>query len=348
MKKSLVHRCFFTTLILALFLLSTSIFSAESVMASSDVIKWRCQVNWPPASQSYAKSGQAVCKEIERRTNGRLVVELYTPGALVPEKELFPAVKRGMIQIGVTASGYYRDQVPLANISGLPMNFRDIWECTYFYQELGFEQMMRESLAKHGIYYSTDRVNPTQLALKKPIRKMEDFKGLKVRSYGVLHEFFNSLGAASSYIPGVEIYTSLASGIVDGAHWAAATGNDNLGFYDICKYHLDLNLNIGGHEGWLVNQEAMNKLPKDLQEILISVLADHFWKRTNQFTIQDKFTLNNISKDKGVTILNFSPEEYTKMQQTAVKLWDVEAKKSPDSAKAVEILKSFMKDLGHL
>jgi len=314
--------------------------------AADEVIKWRCQVHWPAASVSYKDSLLVVVDRLKKRTNGRFIIEPYAAGSLVPPKEIFNAVKRGMIPIGITSSAYPRAQVPLMNVaSGLPLNFGEVWEAVYFYRWLGFEQMLRDECAKHGLYYATDKVYPTELSLKKEVLTFEDFKGLKLRSSGILQVYLTSIGAAASYIPGAEIYAALASGVVEGAHWGAVQGSNSMGFYDVNKYHLKPCLNIAGTDIWLVNQKALAKLPQDIQKILLATLDEHFFLRTNQYIYLEDVALKKVEKEKGVKVLTLPPKEYAKMQAAAMKIWDDVAQKGPACAKAVQMLKDFNKSL---
>ncbi|HUU81649.1 MAG TPA: TRAP transporter substrate-binding protein DctP [Acidobacteriota bacterium] len=347
MKKSKRISGFVSVCMALLFFVGIFVISDKPAMAAGDVIKWKCQVHWPAASVSYKDSLLVVIERLKERTNGRLIIEPYAAGALVPSKEIFNAVKRGMIEIAITSSAYPRDQVPLMNVaSGLPLNFGNVWEAVYFHRWLGFEQMMKDECAKHGLYYATDKVYPTELSLKKPVRTFEDFKGLKLRSSGILQVFLTSIGAAASYIPGPEIYAALASGVVEGVHWGAVQGSASMGFYEINKYHLRPALNIAATDIWLVNKQALSKVPEDIQKILLATLDEHFFLRTNQYIYLEDKTLAKVQKEKGIELITFPPAEYAKMQAAAYKIWDDVAKKGPACAKAVQMLKDFNKSLG--
>jgi len=319
----------------------------QTALAADTTIKWRCQVHWPTSSSSYRDSLLVVIDRLKKRTNGQLIIEPYAAGALVPYMEIFNAVKRGMVEIAITSSAYPRDQVPLMNVaSGLPLNFGNVWEAVYFHKWLGFEQMMKDECAKHGLYYFTDKVYPTELSLKKPVRKYEDFKGLKLRSSGILQVYLTSLGAAASIIPGGEIYAALSSGVVDGVHWGAVQGSSSMRFYEINKYHLRPALNIAATDIWLVNKEAFGKLPEDIQKTLLATLDEQFFLRTNQYIYLEDTTLAKAQKEQGVELITLPPKEVAKMQQAAWKIWDDVAKKDPQCAKAVQMLKDFNKSLG--
>ena len=98
----------------------------------------------------------AFAEDVKKRTNGRLVIEVFPAGALMPSKEVFPAVKRGTIPIGLASAAYTRSQIPLSNVCyGLPFTLNAPWEVTCFHFWLGFEQMMIDASAKHGVYFAS-------------------------------------------------------------------------------------------------------------------------------------------------------------------------------------------------
>jgi len=320
-----------------------------TALAAEKVYTWKCPAHWPMASSSYKDSLQVVAERVKERTNGRLIIEPYPAAALFPGKENFNAVKRGMVPMAVTSAAYDLAQVPLLNVnSGLPLNFSEVWEAVYFYKWLGFEQMVKDEFAKHGLMYFTDKLYPTELSVKKPVRTFEDFKGLKIRSSGVLQKYLTSIGAAASYIPGGEVYTALASGVIDGAHWGAVQGSLSMKFYEISKYHLRPALNIAATDYWVINKKEFEKLPKDLQEILVKTLEEEFWLRTNQYLYQENISLTKIQKELGVELITLPPADFAKMQVAAMKLWGEIAQTSPECAKAVEMLTDFNRQMGRI
>ena len=321
----------------------------DASWAAEKVIKWKVQSHWPSASPSYKGSLLAIVEKLKARTNGRFILEPFPAGSLVPSKEIANATKRGMFEMGGTSTAYTRALVPMSGIgAGLPYSFRAAWQAFYFYKRVGYEKAMKDAFAKHGLLFFTDKIYPTQLVLKKPVRTMEDFKGLKLRSSGTLQIFFTSIGAAASYLPGAEVYPALASGVVEGAHWGAAQGANKMGFYDVCKYHLMPSFVVAGTDVWVINKKAFDKLPADIQKTLTQTLDEHLWLRSNQYIYQEAKTLARVQKEKGVTVITLPPEEQQKMTRAAIKLWDEEAKKDPGYAEWIEKMKEFLRELGYL
>jgi TRAP-type mannitol/chloroaromatic compound transport system substrate-binding protein len=344
-----MKKIFSGILILALLTISAPGMYITAVEAQN-VTTWRLPAHYPAASVSFKDSVQVVAQVVKERSNGRLILEPYAAGALIPGPEVFNAVKRGMVPIGITSSAYDLAQVPLFNVvAGLPFNFANEWEGVYFHQWLGFEKMVQDELLKnHGVLFFSDKIYTTELSLKKPVRTIEDFKGLKLRSSGILQKYLTSIGAAATMIPGGDIYAGLASGMLDGAHWGAVQGSSSMKFYEVSKYHLRPALNVAATDIWVINKKAFDRLPEDLQQILVSTLEEHFWRRTNQYIYQEALELAKIQKEQNVTLLNMAPEEFAKLQAAALKIWDEVAAMSPECAKAVEMLKEFNRGMGRL
>ncbi|MBU2955039.1 TRAP transporter substrate-binding protein DctP [Marinobacter sp. F3R08] len=317
--------------------------------AAQDTFTWKVQSHWPGSSSSYTDSLGRIKRVLEERTDGRLKLQLYEAGALFKAKETFNAVSRGILEMGTISPSYAQDKVSLAGIaSGLPFAFRNVWEAAYFHQNMGFEQMLRDEAAEHGVYWATDKVYPTEMVVKKPIESWEDFTSLKIRSSGALQSFLTEAGAAASYIPGSELYSALDSGIVDGAHWGAAQGAFSMGLYEVAKYHVQPALNIAGTDVIIVSQKALNKLPEDMQQIVKDALDEQFWVRTNEYQYKERTTLAKAIAEHGVQVNVLPDEVQDKLVATAQGMWDEEGKRSENAKKALDMLKSYLADLGYL
>jgi TRAP-type mannitol/chloroaromatic compound transport system substrate-binding protein len=251
--------------------------------------------------------------------------------------------------MGTISQSYAQDKISLAGIaSGLPFAFRNVWEAAYFHQNLGFEQMLRDEAAEHGVDWATDKVYPTEMVVKKPINSWEDFTRLKIRSSGTLQKFLTEAGAAASYIPGGELYTALDSGVVDGAHWGAAQGASSMGLYEVAKYHVQPGLNIAGTDVIIISQKALDKLPEDMQQIVKQALEEQFWVRTNEYLYKERITLAKAIAEDGVQINTLPDDVQDRLVKTAQSLWDEVGKRSENAQKALEMLKSYLTDLGYL
>ena len=324
-------------------------FALSSTASAQEKITWRLQSHWPSASSSFKDSLGRLQKELTACTKGRMALELHEAGALFPATEIFPAVKRGVIQMGTISPAYLPETISTGGIaSGLPFAFRNVWEAAYFHKQLGFEKMIRDEVAAQGVYYSTDKVYPTEMVVKAPVTSMDDFRKLKIRSSGALQRFLTAGGAAGAYLPGPEIYPALSTGVINGVHWGAAQGANSMGLYEVAKYHVQPALNIAGTDAFVINQKALDGLPPELRKCMIDTLDEQFWMRTNQYLYQERITLAKAMKDKGVKINQLPPDVLDHLTKVAAKQWEEEGKKGPGAQKALAMLKGFLGELGYL
>lgn len=317
--------------------------------AAQEVTKWRVQSHWPSASSSYNDSLVRLKDQIEKRTEGRLQLQLFESGALFKPQETFNAVSRGIIQMGTISPGYAQDKMTLAGIaSGLPFAFQNVWEAAYFHKHMGFEDMLREEAAKSGVYWSTDKVYPTEMVVKNPINSWEDFTKLKIRSSGALQKFLDEAGASTAYLPGSELYPALDTGVVDGAHWGAVQGAASMSLYEVAKQHVRPALNIAGTDVIIISQKALDKLSERDQEIVKQILDEQFWYRTNEYLYQEQIALRKAMKEQGVQVNTLPDDVQKRLREVAQKTWEEEGKRSDKAAEALQKLKSFLGELGYL
>ncbi len=327
---------------------SVTLTLSHAAAAADKPIVWKVQSHWPGSSSSYEDSLVRIKKVIEERTDGRLKLQLYEAGQLFKAQEIFNAVSRNVVQMGTISPGYAQDKLTLGGIaSGLPFAFHHVWEASYFFRSLGFEEAVRKEAAKFNVYYSTDKLYPTEMVVKKPIRNWDDFTGLKIRSSGALQQFLSEAGATGTYISGSEMYQALASGVVDGAHWGAAQGASSMGLYEVAKYHIKPGLNVSA-DSFIVSQKALDKLPDGMAKIVKDALDEHFWIRTNEYLYKEQIALAKAVKEQGVQVITLPPEVQSRLAKAAQKMWDEEAKRSDAAAAAVSQLKQFLTSLGYL
>jgi len=183
---------------------------------------------------------------------------------------------------------------------------------------------------------------------KRPINKIEDFKGYKIRSSGAIADMLRDLGAATSLIPGEELYLALQTGVVDGAHWGAAGGALTMKFCEVAKYYIQPNLAMAGTDVIIINKDAFDALPKDLQTTLDAALKERVTHRTIEYITDEIKALDTMKKDYKVTVSTLPPADQKKMMVVAMRQWDKVAAKDADAAKAIGMLKDYLKKLGHI
>ena len=215
-------------LITMMLLSAASAFSALAAPASAQEVKWRMQSNLGTAEPGYELVRVSFVEALEKMSKGRIKIQLHPVGALFPVQEGLEAVGNGVVEIAMMTGGYFTGKLgPIATIeSGLPGAERTAMERYAFFYDKGFIDIAREAYGKHNVYYLGPHLSPEwDIIAKKPIRSAADFKGLKIRSFGIEAKWYELMGASPVMLGGGELHTALSTGVVDAVRWGSPSGD---------------------------------------------------------------------------------------------------------------------------
>ena len=342
-------RLFYVALIGILVALAMGAATTAEQPAEKKVYKWKFQSHWPAGSASFKPLKDYFEQKLSKMTNGQLLITLHPAGALVPADDIFGACRKGTIEGGTAAPIYWMSIVPITAVAAnCPMTFPDAKAGLYFHFKLGFEQMLKDAHLKHDILYYTEKIYPTAMIGKKPINKLDDFKGYKVRSSGAIAEMLKELGASTSLIPGSELYLALQTGVIDGAHWGAAGGALTMKLCEVAKYYVQPDLAMSGTDVIIINKDAFEPRHKNIQTILDKALKERVYQRTMEYVNDERVALNKMIKDYKVKVTALNPADRKKLKAIAMKQWEKVAAKDADSAKAIAMLKAYLKKIKYI
>ncbi len=170
--------------------------------------------NFFPAPHKTSIASSEWCKEVEKRTNGRVKFN-YLPGAtLTPPDQTYDSVVKGIADVGMSLFNYTMGRFPMMLAIDLPMAYKSGYVGTKMINEYYKKFKPKELDEVKVMYLSTH--GPGLLNTKKPVTKLEEAKGLKIRCTGVTCQIVKSLGAAPVGMPMTEAYASISNGGVDG------------------------------------------------------------------------------------------------------------------------------------
>lgn len=311
-------------------------------------VTWKVQSHWPKASASYGDSLAKIAKELEETTEGQFKLQLHGAGEFAKGKEIFNIVKRGVVEMGTLSPGYIQGEAPTSGLAlGVPGTFREPWEFMHFLKNMGFEALYNEDLAKHGVVCRAEKVYPTELVVSKPISSVADFKTLKLRSSGSYLKYLTAAGASPQYIAGPELYQSVASGVVDGAHWGAAQGAKSMSLWEVAKYHMKPTMGLA-MDMLIMNQAAIDKLPKDLRKEFFNLVDRRFWKRSVEYQYKEIVALSEGVAKQNVKVSQFPDDVLKKFSEASQSILKEEASKGGNAKKGADMLVGFLKTLGYV
>jgi TRAP-type C4-dicarboxylate transport system substrate-binding protein len=154
------------------------------------------------------------CKEVEKRTNGRVKVTQFSGGTLTPPTQTYISVTRGVADIGLSFCSYTMGRFPLFEVIDLPLGYRSGYWGTKLANEFYRKFKPKEFDDVKVLFFTTSP--PHMLFAKKPLRNLDDVKGLKVRSTGTSAKVVGALGGAPVAMPMSEAYDALSKGVAQG------------------------------------------------------------------------------------------------------------------------------------
>ncbi|MEJ5358852.1 MAG: TRAP transporter substrate-binding protein DctP [Desulfobacterales bacterium] len=345
------HGWLWVVIPLALTLFAPALVPGGQAQAQTATIKWRMQSIDPPSLIGPQITQKDFCERIRKMSNGRLDITLYTAGQLAPSLELVDSLAKGSVDIAYTSSVYYTGIVPEANIDlvTLPPNIlKTLQDALQVYWYSGVDELMREGYRQHGVYYvgSLFFTEPNTFWSKKPIQKVEDLKGFKIRGYGYYAKTLAKLGASPTFIPHEEVYTALAQGVIDGS-MTAGSYYKRFKYYEVAPhYYLP-----GFAPVWsmciLASQKSWEALPEDLKAIVqeaFKVFAIDHQQRTwweHEQMVKELPALK-------ATLITWPEAEVAKLRKAGLEFLPEIAKKGDRCAKGLEIIRSYMKTQGYI
>jgi TRAP-type mannitol/chloroaromatic compound transport system substrate-binding protein len=178
----------------------------------------------------------------------------------------------------------------------------------------------------------------------KPIQKLSDFKGLKIRTVGYWGEIVTKLGARVVTLPGGEVYGALEKKILDAAEFAHPSADLIIGLHQVCKYvHVP-----GVHQPTtitelIVNKNAWSKLSPDLQEIVKEAAKATTIESWAHCILEDAKALKKF-EEFGTQIIKLPPQFIQELKKLADETYKEKAQKDPFFAKVYNSQQNMLKE----
>ena len=234
-------------------------------------IKWVLATNmWPSPSSWVFTAYERYQKRVEEATGGRLILEQKIN--LFPPTEVLDGVIGGRAEIGLQLMTYVSGTHPLFDFGTFPFFFEP-QEYESALLDPRMVEILDKAYADIGLVKVGDFTYATADAVysNKPVATVEDWKGLKIRTMGrIATDTVKLLGGSPLAMPGTELVEALQRGTVDASHTARGFGF-GAGLADVCDYVCYWPLVSAGPGSLVVNIDAWNALPADLQQILKEV-----------------------------------------------------------------------------
>lgn len=314
------------------------------VETSSEKFNWKMVMPWSKGLLFYDVALH-FADSVRLASGGRLDIKVFSADELVPAMQSFDAVAKGSAQVGHDWPGYWKGKneafVAYASVPfGLDGEGYNIWM-----QEKGGTELMQELYGQFGLYALPGGQLGQEMGLfsNKRATKMEDFKGMRVRTVGWYMDILNKLGASVSPLPGGEVYLALERGVIDAAEFSSPAMNYPMGFDEITKFAIQPGVHQPGIQCALFfNMDAWNKLPEDLKWIVKIAAAE-----TNAWSYNWINALNadaiKMFKEK-IEIVQMDEATVIEFRKITKIYMDELKAKYPDVKKAMDSQEAFQEE----
>ncbi|MDH5695755.1 MAG: TRAP transporter substrate-binding protein [Dehalococcoidia bacterium] len=291
--------------------------------------------NFPPAPTFPCVSMERWADEVEKRTNGKVVVDTFPGGTLLTSPAMFDGVLSGVADIGCSCPSYEPGRFPLivgmetprVKFDSVAVASQALWEAC--------QEFKPESLARFKVLYMYT-AGPNHICTIEPVRTLDDLQGLPLRASGAVVPIMKALGAAPEGMPQSEVPEALAKGRIKG-YISSDDVLMDFKYAEIVKYRTDWSPCIGCSFAVVMNKPAWNSLPADVQKVMDELaLEQSVWTGEYMDTHCGE-SLQWAIDEQGLEVITISATEKAKwdaLLEPVTESWlaDMEAKGLPGKA----------------
>jgi len=224
-----------------------------------------------PLGHHQTRSCDLFKKLVEERSQGRVKIEHYPAGQLYADKDLVDVLPQGGVEMANINYGMWTGLVPefgVLDFLGVHSSPEDAYRVQ---DDPEVNRIIGKKLAEKGnaVILAWPGMEARGPLFVKPVKKLEDMKGLKVRGYSEYCTYwFKALGASPVVMSSAEVYQALQRKTIDGVV-SGGTSYIDRKFIEVAKYPIGNAFISYGPFALVINKNVWDKLPKDIQEIML-------------------------------------------------------------------------------
>lgn len=232
---------------------------------------WKMVTTWPPNFPILGDACKMYADLVKEMSGGRINIQVFGGGELVPPLETFDTVRSGGAELGHGAAYYWAGKIPAGQFLGSVPFGMNAQQLTAWILTGGGMELWENLYKDYNLVPMLCGNTGVQMGgwFNREINSIDDFKGLKMRIPGLGGKVLEKAGGSPVLLAGSEIYTGLERGVIDATEWIGPFHDAQMGFQEIAKYYYS----PGWHEmgtalELIINKEKFDSLPTDLQAIL--------------------------------------------------------------------------------
>jgi len=245
---------------------------------------------------------------LEGATDGRVSFNVQSGGALgYTDPELIAGVRDGIVPVSAIMMSGAAGEEPLLDVTTLPFLMQNYDEARLFCEVYTpyFDELLADKWNQKLLLISP--WPGAGIWTQHPVESVEDMEGLETRTYdrnGAL--VMEAVGGTPHPLPFSEVYSSLATGVIDSVITSTPTAVD-ANFWEVLDYFTPMFMTLG-MEMFVINLDEFNAMDSGTQETLLSVAAeleDDLWDQIEEIDRENE----QICVDNGIEVVD-PPQEF--------------------------------------
>ncbi len=255
-----------------------------------------------PEGSTWITHLRSLDADLRKRSDGQMGFRIYAGGIAGDELNILKKIRIGQIQCTGFSGVGFGQILPMVRVMDLPFLFDTPQDADRV--QAGMRDFFADQFRKRGFeLLAWAEMGSVYLFSKKPIRRIEDLKGLKVWTWSgdpIAKEMFSEMGVVPIPLSITDVTTALNTGMID-TIYASPIGALALQWHTSLKYMLDLPI-VYPTGAVLIWEDYYSKLPKEMAKLLCSTTEKAVKEMNSVLRSQNREAIQVI-RDSGVTIL---------------------------------------------
>ena len=280
---------------------------------------------------------------VEQMSGGRMEITLHDAGEIVPGTKIYDAVKDGLLDFGLNTPAWQKGKYPAGDLFyTLPAGILEFNDLILWPYGGGGKELEQEMYGNELVVFPLGLTPPEEIWSKRPIKTLDDIKGLKIRAAGLSMDLWEKLGASVVLLTGGEVLPALQRGMIDATEFLDPSYDYTMGLHEVCKYRFGPPIHMSNNIfQLLIKTKSWEALPDDLKAIVENAAMVATFQGYADFW-QSSIEANKKIEDYGTVTTKLSKADQERARELGMEIINEKAKNDPFFKKVWESQRTFI------